>query len=58
MGMHGKRLRASYEGIDREAVYSVTDAVKLIKERAKAKFDETVEIAMNLGIDTRHADQT
>jgi len=53
----GKRLRTAYEAIDREAFYSLVDAVKLIKERAKAKFDETIEIAMNLGIDPRHADQ-
>ncbi|MCG8435017.1 MAG: 50S ribosomal protein L1, partial [Gammaproteobacteria bacterium] len=43
--------------LDRENPYAVQDAVKLIKERASAKFDETVEIAMNLGVDPRHADQ-
>jgi large subunit ribosomal protein L1 len=53
----GKRLKSAYEAIDREAFYPLTDAVKLIKGRAKAKFDETIEIAMNLGIDPRHADQ-
>jgi large subunit ribosomal protein L1 len=53
----GKRLRSAYEAIDREGFYPLTDAVKMIKERAKAKFDETIEIAMNLGIDPRHADQ-
>jgi large subunit ribosomal protein L1 len=53
----GKRLKSAYEAIDREAFYPVADAVKMIKERAKAKFDETIEIALNLGIDPRHADQ-
>jgi large subunit ribosomal protein L1 len=53
----GKRLRNAYEGIDRNRFYGVDEAVKMIKERSKAKFDETVEVAMNLGIDPRHADQ-
>jgi large subunit ribosomal protein L1 len=53
----GKRIAAARDGIDREKLYPLEDAVKLIKERAKAKFDETVEIAMNLGVDPRHADQ-
>lgn len=57
MADHGKRVLASREGIDRNKLYSLADAVKLIKERATAKFDETVEIAMNLGVDPRHADQ-
>ncbi|MEO8668545.1 MAG: 50S ribosomal protein L1 [Bauldia sp.] len=53
----GKRVKATREGIDREKLYSLDEAVQLVKERAKSKFDETVEIAMNLGIDPRHADQ-
>jgi large subunit ribosomal protein L1 len=53
----GKRTSKAREGIDREKLYSIDDAVKLIKDRAKAKFDETIEIAMNLGVDPRHADQ-
>jgi large subunit ribosomal protein L1 len=53
----GKRLKSAYEAIDREAFYALPEAVKLIKDRAQAKFDETIEIAMNLGIDPRHADQ-
>jgi large subunit ribosomal protein L1 len=57
MSNNGKRLRKANEGIDREALYTVVDAVRAIKKNATAKFDETVEIAMNLGIDTRHADQ-
>src|ERR1700748_3354203 len=56
-GMEGKRLREAKKAIEREKLYSVDQAVKLIKERAKAKFDETIEIAMNLGVDPRHADQ-
>ncbi|WP_207457973.1 50S ribosomal protein L1 [Azospirillum sp. SYSU D00513] len=57
MAKLGKRLKAAYAGVNRDALYSLTDAVTLIKNGAKAKFDETVEIAMNLGIDPRHADQ-
>jgi large subunit ribosomal protein L1 len=53
----GKRLKAARGGIDRAKLYAVDEAVKLVKERAKAKFDETIEIAMNLGVDPRHADQ-
>ena len=53
----GKRTVAIRQGVDREKTYTVTEAVKLVKERAKAKFDETIEIAMNLGVDPKHADQ-
>ncbi|WP_311028990.1 50S ribosomal protein L1 [Mesorhizobium koreense] len=52
-----KRVAKAREGIDRDKSYSLDDAVKLLKERATAKFDETIEIAMNLGVDPRHADQ-
>jgi large subunit ribosomal protein L1 len=52
-----KRVTASREGIDRKKFYPLTEALGLIKERATAKFDETVEIAINLGVDPRHADQ-
>jgi large subunit ribosomal protein L1 len=52
-----KRMRNAENGIDPELTYAVTDAVKMIKERAKAKFDETIEIAVNLNVDPRHADQ-
>ena len=57
MSKKGKRLRNASEGIDPETLYDVKDAVKLVKERATAKFDETVELSMNLGVDPRHADQ-
>jgi large subunit ribosomal protein L1 len=52
-----KRVAKSREGIDRNKSYSLDEAVKLLKERATSKFDETIEIAMNLGVDPRHADQ-
>lgn len=57
MARKGKRLRKALDGIERERVYPIEEAIKLIKERAAAKFDETIEIAMNLGVDPRHADQ-
>jgi large subunit ribosomal protein L1 len=57
MSTHGKRTVAAREGVDREKLYSLDEAVKMVKERAKAKFDETIEIAMNLGVDPKHADQ-
>jgi len=53
----GKRINKAREGIDRDKFYAIEEAVKLVKERAKAKFDETIEVAMNLGVDPRHADQ-
>ena len=53
----GKRIKNAREGIERTKLYPLGDAVKLVKKRAKAKFDETVEIAMNLGVDPKHADQ-
>jgi large subunit ribosomal protein L1 len=54
---HGKRTEKAREGIDRDKFYPLGEAVKMVKERAKAKFDETIEVAMNLGVDPRHADQ-
>jgi len=57
MSKLGKRTRAAREGVDRTKLYPLPEAVKLVKERAKAKFDETIEVAMNLGVDPRHADQ-
>ena len=52
-----KRMKAALAGLDREQTYSVVDAVKFVKSCAKAKFNETIEIAMNLGVDPKHADQ-
>src|SRR5213076_1530093 len=53
----GKRTSSIREGVDRTKLYPLEEAVKMVKERAKAKFDETIEIAMNLGVDPKHADQ-
>ncbi len=53
----GKRIRAAREGFDKTIDLAVAEAVKLVKENAKAKFDETVEMAINLNVDPRHADQ-
>jgi len=57
MAKHGKRLRAAYKTIDRTRAYKLDEAVGVLKAVARGKFDETVEMAMNLGIDPRHADQ-
>ena len=57
MAKQGKRLKAVYAGFDREQAVALDEAVKIAKTNAKAKFDETIEISMNLGIDPRHADQ-
>jgi large subunit ribosomal protein L1 len=57
MAKIGKRLKKAREGIDRTKLYPLADAVKLVKARATAKFDETIEVAMNLGVDPRHSDQ-
>jgi large subunit ribosomal protein L1 len=57
MANPGKRMRTAREGIDRTKLYPLEQAVKMVKDRAKAKFDETIEVAMNLGVDPRHADQ-
>jgi large subunit ribosomal protein L1 len=57
MAKQGKRIRAAHEGIDPVKLYDLKAALGLVKERAKAKFDETVELAINLGVDPRHADQ-
>ena len=53
----GKRIAKARDGIDRKRTYGLGEAVKLIKERASAKFDETIEVAIALGVDPRHADQ-
>lgn len=53
----GKRLTDAYKSVDRNTIYSLDDAILLVKNSASAKFDETVEMALNLGVDPRHADQ-
>ena len=57
MAKYGKRTQALREKIDREHLYPIDEAVPMIKEGATAKFDETIELTMNLGVDPRHADQ-
>ncbi len=54
---HAKRIKAARVGIDRTKLYPLTEAIAMEKSRANAKFDETIEVAMNLGVDPRHADQ-
>lgn len=58
MAKQGKRIVKAYQGVDRMKAYPLKDAVRIVKANASAKFDETVEIAMTLGVDPRHADQT
>lgn len=53
----GKRMVKVWDGINRDKAYDIANAIKLIKDRAQAKFDETIEISMNLGVDPKHADQ-
>ncbi|HEX4157060.1 MAG TPA: 50S ribosomal protein L1, partial [Rhizomicrobium sp.] len=57
MGKLTKRFNKAVEGIDSAKSYQIEEAVKLVKARATAKFDETIEVAINLGVDPRHADQ-
>ncbi|MDP6108651.1 MAG: 50S ribosomal protein L1, partial [Rhodospirillales bacterium] len=57
MTKYGKRLNKACETIDRNVFYLIADAVKLIKDSATTKFDETIEVALNLGVDPKHADQ-
>ena len=57
MAHEGKRFKSAAEGIDRKKLYALNEAVGMVRSRAKAKFDETIEVAMHLGVDPRHADQ-
>ncbi len=57
MAKIAKRLTKIRDGVDREKLYDLEAALSLVKDRATAKFDETIEVAMNLGVDPRHADQ-
>ena len=57
MAKIAKRVVKSREGLDPNKSYELAEALKMLKERSSAKFDETIEVAMNLGVDPRHADQ-
>ncbi len=57
MAKVSKRMQGAREGIDTKKLYGLDDAIKMLKDRTKTKFDETVEVAINLGVDPRHADQ-
>ncbi|MET0546166.1 MAG: 50S ribosomal protein L1 [Caulobacterales bacterium] len=57
MSKPGKRIRAARSGVDPQKLHSLDEAVKIVKSNAKAKFDETVEVAVNLGVDPKYADQ-
>ncbi|PKP71299.1 MAG: 50S ribosomal protein L1 [Alphaproteobacteria bacterium HGW-Alphaproteobacteria-5] len=57
MAKAGKRIEKAREGVDRKKIYGLDEAVKMVKERSNAKFDETIEVAIALGVDPRHADQ-
>lgn len=57
MAKIAKRVAASREGIDPNKAYALSEALQLLKDRSKVKFDETIEVSMNLGVDPRHADQ-
>ena len=57
MAKIAKRVAKSREGVDPNKAYALGEAIKLLKDRSKVKFDETIEVAMNLGVDPRHADQ-
>jgi large subunit ribosomal protein L1 len=58
MAKHSKRFRSAFGAVNREKLYPLAEAVKLVKKNATAKFDETIEIAFNLGIDPKQSDQT
>ncbi|MEY3906771.1 MAG: hypothetical protein RIR59_1594 [Pseudomonadota bacterium] len=57
MAFQSKKSKKLAAAVDRDKLYAVSDAIALIKEHATAKFDETIEVALNLGVDPRHADQ-
>ncbi|RIJ26059.1 50S ribosomal protein L1 [Henriciella barbarensis] len=57
MSKHGKRYRAAHGTVDIEKVYGVSEAISLVKSNATSKFDETIEVAVNLGVDPKYADQ-
>ena len=55
--MSGKRIVNAYKNVDTLQAYALKDAVKIVKDNATAKFDETIDVAINLGVDPKHADQ-
>lgn len=55
--MSGKRIVNAYKTVDKNQAYALKEAVKIVKENATAKFDETIDIAVNLGVDPKYADQ-
>ena len=57
MAHKGKRIATALESVDKNKLYALDEAVKIVKANATAKFDETIELAINLGVDPRHADQ-
>src|SRR5947209_15284070 len=57
MAKHGKRIKNAREAVERTKLYKLDEALSLVKANAKVKFDETVELSFNLGVDPRHADQ-
>ena len=57
MAKHGKRYRAAYSAVDAEKIYGVSEAISLVKSNATSKFDETIEVAVSLGVDPKYADQ-
>ena len=57
MAHKGKRIAVALESVDKNKLYELGEAVKIVKANATAKFDETIELAINLGVDPRHADQ-
>src|SRR5690242_2636079 len=57
MASHGKAYREARAKVDREKLYSPAEAIRLVRELSSAKFDETVEVHFNLGLNVRHADQ-
>ena len=54
--MSGKRIVNAYKNVDKNQSYALVDAVKIVKDNATAKFDETIDLAINLGVDPKHAD--
>ena len=57
MAKISKRIAKAQDGLDRDKLYELGEAIKMLKDRSSVKFDETIEVAMNLGVDPRHADQ-